>query len=108
MAGFMIAAELAQLRLVQLKQDFAQLFGGGITGGKTLSVNLAQGADEGVAVLVADFAVMVAVAIFDTCITHCFFSLASNPLCRSLYSQGLQHPPAGSKGQPMTLGSRPI
>ena len=37
----MIAAELAQRRLVQLKQDFAQLLGRGITGGKTLSVNLA-------------------------------------------------------------------
>src|ERR1700716_2686840 len=49
--------------LVQLKQDFSQLLGRGITGGKTLSVNLAQRADEGVAVLVADFAVVGATAI---------------------------------------------
>src|SRR6185437_14443971 len=70
MAGLMIAAELAQRRLVQLKQDFAELLGGGITGGKTLSVNLAQRADEGVAVLVADFAVVVAVAIVQTGFAH--------------------------------------
>src|ERR1700722_4702287 len=41
-----------------------------MTGGKTLSVDLAQCADEGVAVLVADFAVVVAVAIVETCLAH--------------------------------------
>jgi hypothetical protein len=35
-----------------------------------LSVNLAQRADEGVAVLVADFTVVVAVAIVETCFAH--------------------------------------
>src|SRR5580692_10419573 len=70
MAGLVIAAELAQRRLVQLKQDFAELLGRGIAGGKTLSVNLAQRADEGVAVLVADFAVVVAMAIVETCLAH--------------------------------------
>ena len=56
----MIPAELAQRRFVQLLQDVAQLLGCGIAGGKALSVNLAQRTDQGVAVLVADFAVMVA------------------------------------------------
>ena len=66
----MIAPELAQRRLVQLMQDIAELLGRGITGGKTLSVNLAQRADEGVAVLVADFAVVVAMAIVETGLAH--------------------------------------
>ena len=39
-AGLMIAAELAQRRLVQLKQNLAQLVGFGIAGCETLSVNL--------------------------------------------------------------------
>ena len=50
----MIAAELAHRRFVQLKQNFAQLLGFRITGCEALSVNLAQRADEGVSVLVAD------------------------------------------------------
>jgi hypothetical protein len=37
---------------------------------KTLSVNLTQRADKGVSVLVADFAVVVAVAIVETCLAH--------------------------------------
>src|ERR1700719_2773460 len=89
MAGLMIAAELAQRRLVELKQDFAKLLGRGITGGKTLSVNLAQRADEGVAVLVADFAVVVAVAIVETGFAHAALHGARER----------QHPPAGTKWQ---------
>ena len=85
----MIAAELAQRRLVQLKQDFAQLLGRGITRGKTLSVNLAQRADEGVAVLVADFAVVVAMAIVETGLAHAALHGARER----------QHPPAGTKWQ---------
>ena len=50
----MIAAELAHRRFVQLKQNFTQLLGFRITGCEALSVNLAQRADEGVSVLVAD------------------------------------------------------
>ena len=50
----MIAAELAHRRLVDLKQNFTQLLGFSITGCEALSVNLAQRADEGVSVLVAD------------------------------------------------------
>ena len=55
-AGLMIAAELAQRRLVQLKQNLAQLLGFEIAGCETLPIHLSQRADEGVAVLVADFA----------------------------------------------------
>src|SRR5712691_6014690 len=50
----MIAAELAHRRFVQLKQNFTQLLGFRITGCEALSVNLAQRADEGVSMLVAD------------------------------------------------------
>jgi hypothetical protein len=50
----MIAAELAHRRFVQLKQNVTQLLGFRITGCEALSVNLAQRADEGVSVLVAD------------------------------------------------------
>jgi hypothetical protein len=69
-AGFMIAAQLAQRRLVQLQQNLTEFFVCRITGGETLSVNLAQGADQGVAMLVADFAVVVAVAIVETWLAH--------------------------------------
>ena len=48
----------------------AQFLGIRITGSKTLSVNLTQRADEGVSVLVADFTVVVAVAIVETCLAH--------------------------------------
>ena len=65
----MIAAKLAQRRLVQLKQNLAQLLGFRITGCETLSV-LTQHADEGVSVLVADFVVLVAVAIVETGLAH--------------------------------------
>ena len=50
----MIAAELAHRRFVRLKQNFTQLLGFRITGCEALSVNLAQRADEGVSLLVAD------------------------------------------------------
>jgi hypothetical protein len=70
MAGLMVAAELAQRRLVQLKQNIAQLLGFGIAGRESLSVNLAQRADEGVSVLVAYFAILVAVTIVETCLAH--------------------------------------
>src|SRR5258708_28526225 len=68
-AGLMIAAKLAQRRLVQLKQNHAQLLGFRITGCEILSV-LTQHADEGVSVLVADFVVLVAVAIVETGLAH--------------------------------------
>jgi hypothetical protein len=84
----MIAAELAQRRFVQLKKNFAQLLGRGITGSKTLSVNLTQGADEGVAVLVAYFAVVVAVAIVETGFAHGALH----------YADRRKHPPVGPNG----------
>src|ERR1700674_4088571 len=70
MAGLMIATKLAQRRLVQLEQNLAQLLGFRITGCETRSVNLTQRADQGVAVLVADFAILVAVAIVETGLAH--------------------------------------
>jgi hypothetical protein len=72
MAGLMIAAELAQGCLIQLKQNLAQLLGLRIASRETLSVNLAQRAEEGVPVLMADFAIVIAVAIVETC---CFAPL---------------------------------
>ena len=70
MAGLVIAAELAERRLVQLNHDFAQLLGRGITGSKPWSVNLAQRTDEGIAMLVADFTIVVAVAVVETGFAH--------------------------------------
>ena len=66
----MIAAELAERRLVQLKQNLAQLLGFGIAGCETLPVNLSQRADVGVSVFAADFAILVAMAIIETCLAH--------------------------------------
>src|SRR5664279_3923516 len=70
MTGLVIAAELAQRRLVELKQDLAQCRGSRITGGETDPVDLAQRADQGVAVLVTDFTVLVAVAIVESRLAH--------------------------------------
>src|SRR3984893_6093796 len=75
-ARLMIAAELAQRRLVQLEQNLAQLLGFRITGCETLPVKLPQCGDEGGSVFVADFAIRVAVAIVETCLAH-----AGSPLC---------------------------
>ena len=66
----MIPAELAQRRFVQLQKNLAQFLGIGITGREARSINLAQGADEGVSVLVADFAILVAMAIVETGLVH--------------------------------------
>src|SRR3982750_2519129 len=75
MTGLVVAAKLVQRRLVQIRQSLAQLVGWGITSGKTWPVNLAQRADGGGAVLVADFTILLAVV--ETCLTH-----AALPLCR--------------------------
>src|SRR5882757_3112972 len=83
MAGLVIAAELAQRRLVQMSQNIAQLLGRRIARRETRSVNLAQGAQQRVAVLAADFAVMVAVSVVETWLAH-----AALPGAR-----GWQHPP---------------
>src|SRR5258705_7296421 len=68
MTGLVVAAKLAQRCLVQVKKNIVQRVGWGITGGKALPVNLAQRADGGGAVLVADFTILLAVV--ETCLTH--------------------------------------
>ena len=88
-AGLMITAELAQRRLVQFKQNFAQLLGFGIAGCETLSVNLSQRADEGVSVFAADFAIIAAVAVVETCLAHAALHCA----------RSRQHPLAGTYWQ---------
>src|SRR3954469_21919578 len=75
MTGLVVAAKLVQRRLIQIRQSLAQLVGWGITGGKTLPVNLAQRADGGGAVLVADFTILLAVV--RTCLTHAALPCAS-------------------------------
>src|ERR1700675_1981670 len=85
----MIEAALAQRRLVQLKQNLAQLLGFRIAGCETLPVNLTQRADEGVSVFAADFAVLVAVAIVETCLAHAALHCAHSR----------EHPRAGTEWQ---------
>jgi hypothetical protein len=89
-AGLIVAAKLAQRCFVKLKQNLAQLLGCRIAGGEALPVNLTQRANEGISVLVADFAIVVAVAIVETCLAHAALHHA--------YSR--DDPPAGTKGQP--------
>src|SRR6187401_654076 len=89
MTGLVVAAKLTQRRLVQIKQNIAQLIGWGIPGGKTLPVNLAQRADGGGAMLVADFTVLLAVV--ETCLAHAALPCAD-----------VEHPPTGAKWQSCT------
>src|ERR1700756_5426189 len=84
----MITAELAQGRLIQLEQNFAQLLRFRIASCETLPVNLTQRTDEGVSVFCADFAVGVAVAV-GTCLDHADLHCA----------RSRQHPPAAIKLQ---------
>ena len=88
----MIAAELAQRSFVELKKNLAQCLGFRVPGGETLSVNLAQRVDGRVSVFVADFAVMVAVAIVETGFAHAALHGARER----------QHPPAETKWQSCT------
>src|SRR3954469_13465461 len=90
MTGLVVAAKLVQRRLIQIRQSLAQLVGWGVTGSKTLPVNLAQRADGGGAVLVADFTILLAVV--ETCLTHAALSLVPPS----------KHPPAGAKWQSCT------
>jgi hypothetical protein len=66
----MITAELAQRRFVQLKKNLAQCLGFRMPGSETLSVNLTQRLDGRASVFVADFTVVVAVAIVETGVAH--------------------------------------
>ena len=89
--GLVIAPELAQRRLVQLEENLAQLLRCRIAGCEILSVNLSQRANERVSVFAADFTVLVAVAIVETCLGHAALHRA----------RGRQHPSAGIKWQLM-------
>ena len=53
-----------------MKHHLAQSVRGGIAGGKALPVDLAQRADQRGAVLVADFAILIALAIVKTWLAH--------------------------------------
>src|SRR4029079_4348056 len=94
--GLVVAAKLAQRCLVQVKHNLAQRVGWGITGGKALPINLAQRADQRGAVLVADFAILVALAIVETCLAHAALPCA--------YRRN--NPPAGLKWQSCTATGR--
>jgi len=54
----MIATDLAQGRLIELKHYLAQFRGFRMPGRKALPVNFAQRPNQGVAVLAADFAIL--------------------------------------------------
>jgi len=99
-AGFMIAAELAQRSFVELKKNLAQCLGFRMPGGETLPINLTQRVDGRVTVFVADFTVVVAVAIVETCAAHhgalhCAYSSESILLPRSNGNLAPQPGPAG-------------
>jgi hypothetical protein len=66
----MIAAKLAQRRLVQFTQNLTEPLGLRIAGRKILPVNLAQRANERVSMFAADFAVLIAVAIVESWLAH--------------------------------------
>lgn len=70
MPGVVIATQLAQRRLVQLSQDLAEQRRIGIPGRKALAVDLAQGADQRVAVLLADPAILVPMAAIQARFLH--------------------------------------
>jgi hypothetical protein len=66
----MIATDLAQGGLVKLKHYLAQFRSSRIPGRKALAVNFTQRLDKGVAVLAADFAILVAMAMVETWFAH--------------------------------------
>src|SRR6476620_8054730 len=72
MPGVVIAPQLAQRRLVQLKQDLAEFCRIRITGRETLAVKLAQCTDQCVAVLLADRAILVPMAAIQAWFLHVY------------------------------------
>src|SRR6478752_2818557 len=72
MPGVVIAPQLAERCLVQLMQDLAEFSRIRITGSKTLAVDLAQRTDQRVAVLLADRAILVPVAMIQARFLHGF------------------------------------
>ena len=89
MMRLVIAAELASRSLIELKYYLAQLRGFRIPGGETLSVNFTQRTDKGVSVFAADFAILVAVLIVETCLAHAALHC----------DHSREHPPAGTEWQ---------
>src|SRR5205807_7207306 len=94
-ARLMIAPQLAQRCLIELSEDVTQLLCVRITGREARSVNLAQRADNGIAVLVADFAILVAVPIVETRLAHA--ALHGSHSC----PPKAKHPLSGAKWQLM-------
>ena len=96
--GFMISAKLAQRRFVQLKKNFAQCLGFRMSGSETLSVNLTQRVDGRASVFVADFTVVVAVAIVETCFAHAALHCAYSQRASSCLDQmAILHRNQGSR-----------
>jgi hypothetical protein len=71
-----IAAELAWRSLIELKHYLTQFRGFRIPGRKTLPVHFTERADERVAVLAADFVILVAVASVETWFAHAALPLS--------------------------------
>jgi hypothetical protein len=69
-SGAVIAAQLAKRCLIQLMQNFAERSRIRITRRETFSVDLAERADQRVAVFFADFAILVAVASIEPWLFH--------------------------------------
>ena len=84
--SFIIAAELAQRRLVQLEQDLTYLFCFGIAGCEILPVDLSQRADENVSVFRTDFAITFAVAIVEPCLIHAAALRGQKPAASSRHT----------------------
>src|SRR5260370_5511091 len=76
----MIATDLAQGRLIELKHYLAQFRGFRMPGRKALPVNFAQRPNQGVAVLAADFAIFVGMAMVETRFAHAALPLAPVPI----------------------------
>jgi len=72
----MIAAKLAYRRLGEVKQDLTQFRGFRIPGCKALAVNLTQRANKYVAVLAADYIVLVAMASVQPRFAHAALPLS--------------------------------
>jgi hypothetical protein len=107
----MIAAELAQRSFVELKKNLAQRLGFRMPGGETLPINLTQRVDGRVSVFVADFTVVVAVAIVETCVAHGALHCAYGelPPARTKWQScaATGHQSRGLSHKPVDLGRSP-
>src|SRR5437764_10920176 len=82
-AGLMIPAKLAERGLVQLQQDLAKLVSSGVAGCEALTINLPQRTEQRMSVFAADFAIVVAVAVVETCLAHAALLLCPQPRASS-------------------------